>query len=401
MKFIKRFIYFIVILFICAIFVNAKTDFFYNISTYIPVLSKYPLTTKVISDLSKSIADITSMIPTPSEIMATLRNEELPIDPEDVASNAYISDSPMLTFYPHENISVMLDEDNDYINIFGMVANSSKRHLIITFSDSVNQELDQVSISCDTSNHFNKKVPIPHTEYNTLKLSVFAGPKEFGQFTSWVLNVITLIRDENGLWAVQQSPVYENNKFMYEKDKSISEALKSTPSIQSDNPSIKALAIQIASNYQSDYDKALAIHDWICSNIYYDEDNLNSGETIPYYATDVINNQKAVCLGFATLYAALCRSIDIPCNVVSGYALGIGEDIDWSELTINTDYQNHAWNEVYVENRWVIVDTTWDTQNKIQSGEWITGSDISHLYFDSNLQFFSQNHKIIEYTKRR
>jgi transglutaminase/protease-like cytokinesis protein 3 len=87
--------------------------------------------------------------------------------------------------------------------------------------------------------------------------------------------------------------------------------------------------------------------------------------------------------------------------VVSGYALGVGEDTEWTEKSIITDYQNHAWNEVYVGGRWVIVDTTWDTANKIENGVMSKGEEVSHLYFDSNLQFFSQTHKILEYSRRR
>ena len=115
---------------------------------------------------------------------------------------------------------------------------------------------------------------------------------------------------------------------------------------------------------------------------------------------DIVKSRKAVCLGFATLMASLCRSIDIPCNVVSGYALGVGNDTAWTDTSIATDEQNHAWNEVYVDGRWMIVDTTWDCANKIENGEMNKG-EVSHLYFDANLQFFSNNHKILEYSKRR
>ena len=64
----------------------------------------------------------------------------------------------------------------------------------------------------------------------------------------------------------------------------------------------------------------------------------------------------------------MLRSIGIPCNIVSGYALGIDGVDTWAELT-DTKTQNHAWNEVYIDGRWVIVDTTWDCGNKIVNGE--------------------------------
>ena len=401
MKHVRRFFLFILLFCIGIIVVNTKTDFFYNISVYIPALEQHHLAVQMISDASQSLSELTASIPTPSEIYAMITHKELPIDPSDVAQNAYIANSPMLSFYPRENISVMMDESGKEVQVFGIVGDASKRHLIVNFSDSAENQLGQTQVGTDTAGQFNKFIKIPETDENRLEMVVFAGAKEYGQFASWVLNLVHLVRDENGLWSLETSPVYEANKAMYEKDRSLSEALKSTPSIQSTNNSIISIAQQLTATCDNDYDKAVALHDWICSYLYYDEDGLNSDTTIPFYATEVVANRKAVCLGFATLYAALCRSLNIPCYVVSGYALGIGDDTEWNGENTYTDFQNHAWNEVYVDGRWVIVDTTWDCQNKFENGQNVDGDSISHLYFDSNLQYFSQNHKILEYAKRR
>ena len=105
------------------------------------------------------------------------------------------------------------------------------------------------------------------------------------------------------------------------------------------------------------------------------------------------------CLGYANLYAALCRASSIPCNVVTGYALGVSgsSGSSWDDAGINATDANHAWNEVYVDNRWVIVDTTWDSKNSISGGEATSDGAVSHLYFDANILFFSANHKILDY----
>ncbi|MDD6483202.1 MAG: transglutaminase-like domain-containing protein [Clostridiales bacterium] len=387
------------ILFIAAAAINSQTDVFFNIGAYIPALEeKYPQAADKISELSQKLADITSSIPTPSEIIADIRNEDLPIDPEDLASNAYITDSPMLSFYPHDNLSVRIP-DGEGAEVFGITDSPLKRNLI-AYVMGENGFEEQTPFSVNSSGEFYKYIKLPDTG-STLKLDVYTGSRPYGEFQSWVYDYITLERTPEGVWQVKQSPVLEHNQAMYEKDKSLSDALKSTPSIQSKNDSVTALASQITENAQSDYDKALFLHDWICTYLYYDTDNLNSEVTVPYYATEVIENQSAVCLGFATLYAALCRSIGIPCNVVSGYALGISSDTEWTDANIGTDVQNHAWNEVYADGRWVIVDTTWDCVNKIENGERIKGGEPMHIYFDANLSFFSQNHKILEYMRRR
>ena len=401
LKTLKRTIKALLVLLVAVCIVNSQTDFFLNISNYFPSLVNYPLVTKMSEDFSISLSSVTDRIPSVSEIKAYITGEELPIDPEDVATNAYISDSPMLSFYPKENISVRLSDDHTVLEVFGITQSPNKKHLVLTF-DINGESLEQISIDTMTDGTFNKSIAIPYTEASAMDISIYNGPKAYGNFTSWVYNVLSIEKDAQGIWQMTKSPVYEHNKALYEKDRSISAALKSTPSIQKDRNSIISIATQLTEGIESDYDKALALHDWVCSYMYYDIDNLNSEDVRPYHPDEIIKNQRAVCLGFATLYAALCRSINIPCNVVSGYALGVGEDTEWTNYVINTpDEQNHAWNEVYLDNRWVIVDPTWDTKNKVENGEMIKGEEVSHLYFDANLEFFSLTHKIAEYDQRR
>lgn len=397
----KKFIAFILILAISICVINAETDFFLHFGDYVPLAEeKYPQAVDKISDLSMKLSDITDLIPSPAEIIALIKNEEMPIDPSDIATNAYITDSPMLSFYPDENISVMLTPDGA-VNIFGITYSANKRNLIVRISDLAGNILEQSTIAVDGMNKFNKTIKIPETDNTELDISVYAGSKPYGEFESWIYNYVKISRDENSVWQIKKSPVYANNKAMFEKDKSTSEALRRTPSIQSESQGIITIAQQLTQNCENDYQRILALHDWVCSYIRYDMDSLNSGEIPPYHANDVVTGRKAVCLGFATLYASLCRSINIPCNVVSGYALGIGEDTDWTSATVLTEEQNHAWNEAYVDGRWVIVDTTWDCVDKIENGVIVSGSGVSHLYFDANLDFFSSNHKILEYSKRR
>lgn len=403
MKIVRRTLIVLLILVIGICIVNAQTDFFLSLGSYFPVLEeKYPNFVRTVSNLSEGLSSVTDLIPSPSEIIAKIKHEEMPIDPSDVAVNAYISNSPMLSFYPKENISLIVDYDE--IKIFGIVSSKNKSNLIAAFTDENGTSIKQESISADLSNEFNKTVKIPETENLTMDLSIYTGSKPYGQFESWVYNYVRLIKTPDGGWELEQSPVYEHNKSMYEKDKSISEALKATASIQSTNNNIISIARQLTEGMDNDYDKVLALHDWICSYMYYDEDSLAGDDTPQYYPTDILKTRKAVCLGYATLMASLCRSIDLPCNVVSGYALGnigVDESTSWTDETVATTEQNHAWNEVYVDGRWMIVDTTWDCPNRIVGGEMVSESEVSHLYFDANIQFFSNNHKILEYMKKR
>ncbi len=397
-RFIKYTAFFAVILAFLTAAVNTETDLLSSFELYAPEFcASFPEVNNTLKSLSAAISHITDNIPSTAEIAAMIKHEELPIDPEDVAYNAFIEDSPMLTFYPKENISAVMTSDG--ISVFGVTSDKNKSHLIVNINTLSGEQLDQTSFACDSDGKFSKTVKIPDTDESTLEVSVYTGRKQFGEYRSWVLNYLYITR-ENGEWAIMTSPVYEHNLEMYKKDKSLTDALKSTPSIQSESNSVISIATELTKDLTDDYDKALALHDWVCKYLYYDKDSIAGSEALPYSAIEVIASKRAVCLGYATLYASLCRSIDIPCNVVAGYALGVGEDIVWSEANIDTTEQNHAWNEVYADGRWVIVDTTWDSANTYENGETQTG-DISHLYFDANIEAFSMNHKIIEYSKKR
>lgn len=382
--------------------INNETDFFRNIGGYIPALEEnHPEAAKRISNLSNDISAIAHQIPSFRELVAIISGKEMPIDPSDVASNAYTKDSPMLTFYPSENISMRI-ADADMLEIFGVTASIDKSNLAVCFDTPDGETLSQVSVPTDSSYEFYETLKIPETDSDTLTVNIYTGSHPYGNFTSWVYNYAYISKNVYGAWEIARSPVHEHNVSMYEKDKSLSDALKSTLSIQSEYANMKSIAAQLTEGCATDYERAAAIHDWVASYLYYDVDSIASGDTAPYSAAEVVNGRRAVCLGYATLYATLCRSIGIPCSVVSGYALGVASGATkWTDDNIGTDEQNHAWNEVYIDGRWIIVDTTWDSQNKYENGEFIDGGEISHLYFDANLEFFSSNHKILEYPTRR
>ena len=397
MKKIKRFLYTVILLFIVYAVVNYNTAFFINISESIPLLGKnYPELAENISHASKKLNASISQIPTPVELIARFQNKELPIDPEDIAQNIYYSSDTMLNFYTHRNISVVID--NNTLEVYGITDKTRDKYLVYRFLDESGESLRQDTDMCDTDGEFRKKLTIPEGSY---QFSVFTGPEQYGEYHSLVYDYILLTKSDDGIWSLKASPVFNSNTERFEEAKSKSSALSDTYEICHSKESIKTLADSITANLEKDYDKALAIHDWVCTNIFYDTDSIDGlSNNAPYIATDVLETRRAVCLGYANLYAALCRSIDIPCNVVTGYALGVGNGAtSWNEQNITDIEANHAWNEVYLDNRWVIVDTTWDSKNKIENKTSYKDVNISHLFFDANLKFFSANHKITEYIK--
>ena len=171
----------------------------------------------------------------------------------------------------------------------------------------------------------------------------------------------------------------------------------SSYTIQSDDSEIKSQAEAITSGLTSDYEKCLAIHDWVADNIYYNYDafygNASYGDTS---AKGVLQSKKSVCEGYANLTVALLRASGIPAKKVSGYALGLGEDNSWKEEIVNDKSRtNHAWVEAYADERWITMDPTWDSGNNWENGK-AAASDgcYRHLYFDICSDFLSYDHVV-------
>lgn len=135
-------------------------------------------------------------------------------------------------------------------------------------------------------------------------------------------------------------------------------------------PEVYETAIAITAGCGSDREKLRAIHDWVAEHVCYDRDSFRNGTSGVTEPTDILNMNpmRCVCQGYANLTRDLCRAVGIPCKVVSGYALGVGAESYWTEAILNSNESNHAWNEAYIDGRWVILDTTWDSQNEYENG---------------------------------
>ncbi|HET9699790.1 MAG TPA: transglutaminase-like domain-containing protein [Burkholderiales bacterium] len=118
-------------------------------------------------------------------------------------------------------------------------------------------------------------------------------------------------------------------------------ALRPSLNVQSNDPTIRALAARITATEASDLGRVRALVDWIQANIRREAVDVFS-------ALDVLQSRRAECQGHAWLYAALARSVGIPTRVVSG-------------LVYLEEFQGflyHAWNESLVDGAWLPVDPT-------------------------------------------
>ena len=111
-------------------------------------------------------------------------------------------------------------------------------------------------------------------------------------------------------------------------------------------------ADEICADCDTDEEKVKAIYEWMIHNFEYDYD---CNPVIQYFnVRKTLSTRKGICYDFSHLFAALCRSQNIPCYVVDG------------DKRDNFQY-HHTWNRVYFDNSWWNVDITFDTietQNK-------------------------------------
>ena len=153
-----------------------------------------------------------------------------------------------------------------------------------------------------------------------------------------------------------------------------------------------AVLNQICDNTMSDYDKALAIYTWIIDNVQYDYNAVTYGDDNSYgynlktnywmyydayYLEGVFalnGTRVAVCDGMAKAYTLMCQMEGINCVRVTG------------SVSSGSTSGGHAWNRVYLDGKWYILDTTWGgasnaSKKSLLNEECPTGESVNYSYF--------------------
>lgn len=128
----------------------------------------------------------------------------------------------------------------------------------------------------------------------------------------------------------------------------------------------KYILRRIVNSSYTDYQKVVAIYDWLTNQTVYDYDIImfteatgdggitTIGQYKDFYLEGVLynlNNSVAVCDGIAKAFVLLCQIEGIDaykCNGIAGTS------------TDKTQWGNHAWNKVKVDGNWYVLDSTWD-----------------------------------------
>ena len=113
-----------------------------------------------------------------------------------------------------------------------------------------------------------------------------------------------------------------------------------------------------------------ALNEYVTENVDYDLESLEAYNqlvrelgvsNVPrkdhhvFTAHAALTEGKSVCQGYACVYYALCRMLDLPVRIVTS--------------------SYHAWNIVELDGKWYNLDTTWDSDTASGTDWFLTGSD--------------------------
>lgn len=138
-----------------------------------------------------------------------------------------------------------------------------------------------------------------------------------------------------------------------------------------------AKALAEVDDSMTDLQKALTLHEYLCSNGIY-PDISDGSQTIHHSAYGFFYNHTVVCQGFSLAYIYLLQQLEIECTYVS------------------SDSMNHAWNKVKLDGNWYNVDVTWDNfdmnNGRTVYDQNLCGS-IRHSYFLKSDSYFTDSLK--------
>jgi transglutaminase-like putative cysteine protease len=116
------------------------------------------------------------------------------------------------------------------------------------------------------------------------------------------------------------------------------------------------LARELTKNKTTESEKIEVIYQYMVQQFSYDFVKMTSLEYdyIPVI-DDVLKSKLGICYDYSAVFASMLRSQGIRCKLMMGYTTNVKE--------------YHAWNEVFYNGKWVVVDTTFDSQmfaNKVR-----------------------------------
>ena len=171
--------------------------------------------------------------------------------------------------------------------------------------------------------------------------------------------------------------------------------------------SVDSLSNMLCSPYKTQIEKVRSIFKWVAENIEYDVAGYHntrgvySGLFRPNISTidsvvqkdyndriveKVLKEKRAICDGYARLFKTLCDKANIQSVIISGY-------IRWHSdpIGVVTD-RTHAWNAVFLNNKWQLLDPTWASGTADGEVTKFTKKYNDFYFLTDPIQFFNNHY---------
>lgn len=116
----------------------------------------------------------------------------------------------------------------------------------------------------------------------------------------------------------------------------------------------EALVEALIGPFDSDQEKVRAIFAWIATNIEYNYTAFKNNVVLEQNVNEVLKAEKALCYGFSLVFQDFCLKAGIECEIIEGYAKGLGYEEGRKFVK-----PNHAWNALKIGDEWFLMDVTW------------------------------------------
>lgn len=156
-----------------------------------------------------------------------------------------------------------------------------------------------------------------------------------------------------------------------------SDEFKSKEEIETASNQLKSIKSNLCSQLTGDtYNKVKQVHDCLINNLEY-EQTISKDNIRNIYGALVIH--EVVCEGYAKSFKYILDDLKIPNIIVVGTA-----------TNSNNKTESHAWNYVYINEKWYAVDVTWDDPILIGGGK--LPEKEKQKYFLKGSDTFNMNH---------
>ena len=253
------------------------------------------------------------------------------------------------------NLSNKYINDNlleEYVEIYGET--SGEYHLLLESAfNAVNSRQNYTyTINDYTDNGFNVSIYLPTAR--RIDVIPSANPVSISTTRSlnYSSNAVGSIAYTFEIDCKDQIPAYTSDDIVFACENGYNPIPTGSDELSMLYIKIKRAVASVIDDGMTDYQKALALHDYLAHNVAYDNDTMDNyvGEEESYvscyHLEGVFNYKTAVCAGFAKAYTVMCNIVGIPCIYVRGEKDGV----------------MHAWNKILIENKWYVVDVTKDNE---------------------------------------